>query len=1105
MGTEPQGAGSMQSIVQDPEFLNLPEPEQIKVFSTLDKDFAGLPPAEQSKALGALKGSKQDYSAFRPVGMVATGFNKGLGSFVDLINDGLKAVGLPMSDEPFLGSAWVDKYLSGSQYTPKNAMESVMHRAGFEMGATVPILGVSLAARGARLAATEAPKAMPDASFINAVKQVPSVMVDQMMQIPPAKLAVLEMAIAGGAGTTGEIVHQAFPEGGPAAEFVGELLGSFAPSVVLGMVQRAHRLATNVVVAGRAAVGLETEEDTKARLAKQLKPLATEQEVQAGVEKAAALRKEVSPTAEPGSGLELSAGEAINEPVASWQRALSRTGNAEFQKKAADRQQQNIEAVKSYFDATAPDGNPTHLVETLEQQRMKERALLDLGLQRTEAKLNAMKQNVSARAARLQMDLESRMQAADQRIEQRLIGLRGTISKKERGELIRQEYDRELARFREQSSADYRELDNLGHAEIPVESTLSSLRNLEAQFPSQVQIIQKVSPTIAKVLETLGHDYELQLRAQKGLDDLGVRDASGKGVKIFHDDGTVTGLSRGTPQWYKDLTTKPKSLPGAKGPTISQDISPLTRDTVVRRLQRVAQGQRLNPDDPIDEEIRKALLSDGEFRNSPYNEPVLQHLTAQTPSGSLSDLRQVRSDLLRLSRNAKATNDSVQRYVVNELIQGVDRDIDQLLPGASPFADVYPSHGELYRQVSADYRAGTKILFSGTNNKIRAVDRYGNSRMYDEDVAKQFWRNETTVQEFEKTFPNNQEAMGALRQEIIEDFTSTVVKRKGDDWVLDQPAYEQWMKDHAAQLKTPAAVALKAHLEDTAAMLKDAKVLREEAALYEHSRKGEQAVMETLHRTRMPGDVTAGDITAQEARLQRIADLQTRSTQEWERSVAGLYLKVDPDYAAQRVVTSRTGLQDYLALRKQVEKDPDAVAGLNKSIWNAITQKMQARFVGMTGQVNLGVFHKELQQMLTGYRPILEQVLGAEGLQRVKTANDAVERIARGGKAGSDTKMNFSVPTALASTWLSRAFGVASGRVPKVFAGTERASQMMIKYFQGMTLKQQDEILLESFFNPEVYQTLIMAGERGATHPEVMKRTRIHLQLLNLSEQRDEP
>ena len=94
----------------------------------------------------------QDDSVARPLGVLATGFNKGMGGWIDLLNDGLKGLGLPTSDEPFMGTAFVDKYLGGAALQPQNAFESVLQRAGFEAGANVPLVGAALGVRAGQVA-----------------------------------------------------------------------------------------------------------------------------------------------------------------------------------------------------------------------------------------------------------------------------------------------------------------------------------------------------------------------------------------------------------------------------------------------------------------------------------------------------------------------------------------------------------------------------------------------------------------------------------------------------------------------------------------------------------------------------------------------------------------------------------------------------------------------------------------------------------------------------------------------------------------------------------------------------------------------------------------
>lgn len=1036
--------------------------------------------------------------ALRTIGVGATGFNHGLGQFVDLVNEGLKAVGVSTSDEPFMGSAFVDKYLAGQNFQPQTMFERVVSRAGLEIGATAPLLGVGLVARGAQVAkgAATLPRAAKDAgvmagrdvggmeSTIAAIKAVPKVMVEQMAEISATKLAALETAMAGSAGVGAEVVKEIWPEGGPTAEFMGEVLTSFVPSIGLSLVKKARELAEVGIKFGRAAIGLESEAETKSRLAQKLGEAAKPEDVQEGVKRAGELAEEVP-------GLQLSAGEAITKGAVSDTQLAVEKGSVPIRSKARANRSRNIEAVKNYFDATAPPGNPTRLIEHLEQQRSTETGLLDIGLARSEAKLEAVRGNLSTRSANLLNDMEARMHAADLRVEDRLRTVGAQLSPKERGELIRSEYNKELAAFRERSKADYNELDQMGHAELPVQQTMQQLTNLQFDFPEHVQILRKLNPRIADVLDNIGHDYELQLRATKATDDMGIRDASGKGVRVFKEQsgrgGTqdVTGLSRGTPDWYRDLTLR--------------KTNPLTRDQIDSRLFKLKAGKSLDPKNATDQEIITALRSDREFARSPYNEPVLQHLPVDVPSASLNDLRQVRSDLLTMGRKAKSSNDGVQQHVIGELLNGVDSDIDQLLPGATPFADLYREHGTMYRQISADYRAGREVLMKGTANKLRLVNGFGDYKLYDEGIPALFFKNETTMADFEKAFATRDQARMALRDYAKKDFMGAAIHVTSGQPVLSRRAADLWIGEHAKHLES--FPGLKEEFLNTAKIMEEAADLREQVTVFRQGKRGEEAVLKRLHAERRPGDFTTDDLSKAHEGMKHAEELLERSQHEWQHSTAGLFLKENPNYAAQRLATSRDPIKDYEALYQKVKDEPDAVAGLNKAIWNALTDKIQPKLTGLSGDMNLGVFHKELQNWIHGHEQLMTRVLGPEGMARIKTTSEVVEKVARGGRDRSDTAINLQVQAALASTWISRAFAIQSGRVGQMFGVSERVGSFLTKYFTGLTTKQQEGILLEAFFDPKVYETLVLAGTNGPKHPQVIARTKVHLHLLNLSEQ----
>ena len=1077
-------------------------PRQIELLNRARelKGQAPILPGQQKPAPSAPP--QNDGAIMRPVGMVFTGINKGLAGYVDLMNEGLKGIGLPMSDEPFMGSAFVDKYLSGAQFQPANLFESVLQRAGLEVGANAPLLAGALAIRGASSAqnagvniqkqAMDASAAGNDpGSIFQAIKAIPSHIVEQLQAVGPAKLAAMESALAAGAGTGAGIVQNIFPEGGRLAEFVGEVVGSFTPSVVMGMIRKAGQ---TVKTGARVALGVESEAETKKRLGETLRPAASQEDVAAGVQRAGELREEISPGARPGEGLELSAGEAITKgSVSDTQLAFEKSTPA-AKAMARDRREQNTEAVFQYFNETAPQGNTSALIEKLEASRQQ---LFETGaanVARTQAKIDGARGDISKRAALLLNDMERRMYVADQQIDARLRAIGPQLSTKQRGEVIRTAYLDEVGRFRERSASDYRELDMLGHAELPVPGTIQKLGDIATQFPEQMQVIAKLNPRVAAVLNRLGHDYELTQRAEKALADLEIRDASGEGFRTLNDLGRPDGgMSRGTPQWYKDLSIKvekikeKQALEGAVRAVSS-------KETIMNALNALRSGQ-VPGEDGLLSEVAASIRRDSEFYKSPYYEPVMGELNG-APSASLQDLKQIRSDLLAMSRSARASDNRVQNYVLHELVGAVDSDIDHLVPGTSAYADLYPEHGTLYRNISADYRAGVETLYKGTANKLRQVNRYGDYKQDDESIPALFWKNETTIDDFQRAFGNSAMAHAALRDYAMQQFADQAVKNVNGRLTVDPSAAQEWLRQNRDKFK--AFPELEPQFQQAAQAGEAADAIRQQVQAYQQGKRGEDLLMRRVEAERRPGDFTSREIAEGEAELKRAVDIAKRSQHEWEASKASLFLKEPAGYVGYRIATARDPIKEYDAVISLVKNDPEALAGLNKAIWEGLTEKIQPRLTGLQGDMNLGVFHKELQAWVEGHGKIMERVLGPDGFQRIKTTVEAVQKIARGGRDRSDTAINLNIQAALASTWLSRGWAAMSGRVPIGFGAAQRGAQFLIKTFGRMTARQQEAILLESFFNPKVYQSLVNAGTYGPDNRMVQHQLRLHL--ANLSE-----
>jgi hypothetical protein len=97
--------------------------------------------------------------------------------------------------------------------------------------------------------------------------------------------------------------------------------------------------------------------------------------------------------------------------------------------------------------------------------------------------------------------------------------------------------------------------------------------------------------------------------------------------------------------------------------------------------------------------------------------------------------------------------------------------------------------------------------------------------------------------------------------------------------------------------------------------------------------------------------------------------------------------------------------------------------------------------------------------------------------------------------------VNLQVHAALVSTWLSRGWAILTGRVPKGFGIADRVLNHLLGVFRKHTAEQQEEILLEAFTNPKLYQALINTAQYGPNNRMVREQLARHLHLLNMSEQ----
>jgi hypothetical protein len=359
--------------------------------------------------------------------------------------------------------------------------------------------------------------------------------------------------------------------------------------------------------------------------------------------------------------------------------------------------------------------------------------------------------------------------------------------------------------------------------------------------------------------------------------------------------------------------------------------------------------------------------------------------------------------------------------------------------------------------------------------------------MEDESIPGAFWRNETTMQDFTKAMGNSRAAMLALRDYAVDDFMQATVTRKNGKLIVDHDAVDEWIKQHKPQLQAfPDLVPMFKNLDTMQAHVDG--LVEQLAAM----RKKPELAKRLVDATRAPGERTVtGAVKAAEDRLRHVEDVVERTRADWQRSFANLFLKETPERAAARIVTERNPAAAYDEVAKAVAGHPEALMGLKRATWDALRQQMQK--TTMTAEVSIGTWHNTIERLLTTDRDLMQRIIGEESVKRLERTNDAFARIARGASVRSDTAINLQVQEALASVWLTRAVGIASGRIGTTVGVGERVLQHLIGTFKRMTMAQQQAILEDSFLDPKVFQTLVLAGTHGPEHALVKHRLRLHL------------
>lgn len=760
-----------EEMLKDPTFLALPPEEQGKALDQVDPVFKAMPPEERQKVLTSLKPTgprleqgaqtapaqsaadpeqptsplaQAGQAAARGAQLVGGSLAQGLATFLgapsDLIETAINGltsyaryraqnpdVGPPDVDVP-LGGDELNKALPDAMKPPKdmNGAERVVSRGIQEIGSA----------------------AVPIAASLKILQTV-----------NPKKLAAIETALAASAGVTAQTLKEMIPNSGPLMEFMGELIGSFGPTGVLKLIRKTRDgIAT--------ATGLRTEADIEKSIGEQFNKVATPEQVEAGIKKTDEVNAAMKQADPATPDLKPTTGQVSDSPgLIQSERAYQRS-SMERTNKGKVTLQQNQEVIGNFLRGQAPEGKLEDTVSALEATRSRESAMLDAGLIRAQADVDIAKKQVSATTERIVQQADDRAKRAEDAAQTRINALQGRVSKEEAGQILRKEYESELAAYTAEADAKY--------AKIP------------QTVPIQPSASRKALAEVRKGIRTQEADEFVPSGALADMDRLGVKETTTQAGPM----GKVRTERTEGPTNFGELHALKKRLQGeiraAKNDTVKWRLKSLL-DGVLDDMDQLSKNPEIKaqfPDaaaayDDANEFARKGImrLKTGEAaalrhkdkwgRFSTHDEEVAAgFLTGETPL----------NDFVQALGSRPAARDALKEYAKADLYQTA----------------VYPPMHEKAGQINV------AVASKWVKNHEAALKEFPEVRTEVADAAK--WQQLAT--DFRKeadAVAKNPDAVAKIKNPRVYGELNDIERRHADLLLQRDRTMGEWQKSVASQ------------------------------------------------------------------------------------------------------------------------------------------------------------------------------------------------------------------------------------------------------------------------------------------------------------------
>jgi hypothetical protein len=830
-------------------------------------------------------------------------------------------------------------------------------------------------------------------------------------------------------------------------------------------------------------LGHRTDQEITEEVSGKLSSLVDQERLDAGMEQAAGIEKEIE-------GFNPTLGQTEGNPgIVAAERGFERKQGSGGVRKFEERRQENQSVVNKAVGEVAPDGNPSDVRGGVQRGQARQATLLDKGLNRAETMQAVAEKKVNTLTAQVLQDAEAKMTQADQRVVSRLNGLRGTLTDAQAGQIIREEYQAELNAARVTKDELYDQIDPMRVVRLPVKGLQDDVARLVSEFDPRVESAARIPDDLIQRIKGLGVDHELQMRAEKAMADLdavGGKSKDQRGgftipLEQLGKGGTaeIVGVPSNYPYWYRSIANE--KLAGTD--------NVLDRETIEKALDTIRTGRAHGLHQKTIDHVASAIKADSEFRGSPWHDDTMGAYAGEQTE-SLDTIKRLRSEILTQIRETAPQNRPL-RMRLNKLLDATERTIGQLDDRAE-LAEAFPDATARFREANRNYAVMAQRLLSGKAEQLSRKDVYGRYRTIDEDAAEKFTKGETSMNDFVAALGDRPKAVAALRDSLKADFWKSAVPAESE-LITGKPkvnigAAANWIRSHKAALdQFPD---LRDEFGSVASLQKTADQFAKDYA----------AVSKNPALAAKLADPQAFlQLDAAEQRLLKVKSTVERTRRQSDKDIASGFLGREVPRVAEDLVRSRNPDADIKGVLKRLRGDEVAIRGFTRAMWDASLSRFSSQATEMfTGTPILQA--RRMREFLDENKTWMTPLFGKERMTRLNAARDAMEMIERTGRVpapgGSDTALNLESAAKDFGPMWGKVIGVAQGRMGKHWVWLSQVSNRISKHFATLTEGQRAALFEEAFFDPKVAQTLILA-ERGASESLIKARVRAHLLNMN--------